>query len=73
MGTRVRAKAPRAICPACGRNTAAMWNADMTALRATSTYLLAPHTTEPGKRCKGWIVGKADTLPAPTPPTDETP
>jgi len=50
-----------------------MWNADMTALRATSTYLLAPHTTEPGKRCKGWIVGKADMLPAPTPPTDETP
>ncbi|WP_417541409.1 hypothetical protein [Microbacterium maritypicum] len=45
----------------------------MTALRASSTYLLAPHTTEPGKRCRGWIVGNADMLPTPPPDTDHTP
>lgn len=61
----VRSRAERAICPECGRDTAAMWNADMTALRATSTYLLAPHNTAPGKRCRGWIVGKASMVPRP--------
>lgn len=54
----VRGKAQRAICPECGRNTAAMWNADMTLTRMASTYFLAPHNIAPGKRCRGWMVGK---------------
>lgn len=67
----VRGRAERAICPKCGRNTAAMWNADMTAQRMTSTYLLHPHNVGPGVRCKGWIVGKANMAsrePTPPPP-----
>lgn len=58
----VRGRADRAFCPQCGRVIAAMWNADMTLLRATSTYLLHPHNIRPGERCKGWIVGQADVL-----------
>lgn len=59
----VRGRAERAICPECGRDTAAMWNADMTALRMTSTYLLAPHNITPGTRCRGWLIGKDDLAP----------
>lgn len=58
----VRGKADRAICPECGRDTAAMWNAEMTRLRMTSTYLLAPHNIAPGKRCRGWKIGKEDLV-----------
>ena len=61
----MRGRAQRAICPKCGRNTAAMWNADMTTLRMTSTYLLAPHNIEPGKRCKGWTIGKENLVQEP--------
>ncbi len=64
----VRGRAERAICPECGRNTAAMWNADMTALRVTSTYLLAPHNIAPGTRCRGWMIRKADMVSRPSTP-----
>ena len=64
MGARKhRSPAERAICPVCGRNTAAMFNADMTLGRMVGTYLLHPHNLEPGVRCKGWIAGKEDLVP----------
>lgn len=69
----VRSRAERAICPECGRNTAAMWNADMTALRMASTYLLAPHNIAPRTRCRGWMVGKADMVPRPSTAAAEGP
>lgn len=62
----VRGKAGRAICPECGRDIAAMWNADMTRLRMTSTYLLAPHNIAPGKRCRGWMIGKDNLVQKPS-------
>lgn len=61
----VRGKARRATCPECGRDTAAMWNADFTAMRGESTYLLAPHNISPGRRCLGWKVGAGALTPSP--------
>ena len=61
--TKVRSRADRATCPLCKRVIAAYWNADMTELRMTSTFLLAPHNATRGVRCKGWIIGKDDVLP----------
>ncbi len=69
----VRGRAERAICPECGRDTAATWNAEMTALHLTSTYLLAPHNIAPGTRCRGWTIGKEDMVPrSPAPGPDGT-
>lgn len=57
-----RSKAERAICPNCGRNTAAMFNVDLTFQRRLGTYLLHPHNSAPGQRCSGWIIGKGNLV-----------
>lgn len=68
-----RSRAERAICPLCGRNTAAMWNVDMTMQRGESTFLLHPHNKAPGERCRGWMIGKEHMVPAtPVPAPAET-
>lgn len=38
----------------------------MTRLRMTSTYLLAPHNIAPGKRCRGWTIGKDNLVQKPS-------